>query len=138
LTIVPLDVTTRTYMRASHVDRLAEADDPLARYLATMVRPWVDWYAERFGRDGCALHDPLACATLIDPDVIDRRRACVDIELHGTLTRGRTVAWDPGDDELLSAGLPLPAVRPAEIATDVHNDRFMRLLLGRLTEPSSA
>jgi inosine-uridine nucleoside N-ribohydrolase len=115
------------------VDRLAAARDPIARYLATMVRPWVRWYGERFGRDGCALHDPLALATLIDPEVIDRRQACVDIELHGPLTRGRTIAWDPDNDELLSAGIRLPPVRPAEIASDVDNDRFMFLLLERLT-----
>jgi inosine-uridine nucleoside N-ribohydrolase len=132
LTIVPLDVTTRTFMRARDVDRLAAADDPLARYLASMVRPWVTWYGERFHRDGCALHDPLALATLLDPAVISHRTACVDIELTGTLTRGRTVAWDPDDHEILSAGIVLPNVRPARIATDVDNERFMPLLLDRL------
>jgi inosine-uridine nucleoside N-ribohydrolase len=133
LTIVPLDVTTRTFMHRHDVDRLAAASDPLGPYLASRVQPWVTWYAERFGRDGCALHDPLAFATLVDPDVITRRRACVGIELHGTLTRGRTVAWDPDNDELLSAGLRLPPVRPVDIASDVDNDRFMPLLLDRLT-----
>jgi inosine-uridine nucleoside N-ribohydrolase len=133
LTIVPLDVTSRTFMHLEDVDRLAAAPGPLAPYLAAMVRPWVTWYAERFGRPGCALHDPLAFATLVDPAVISRRSACVDIELHGTLTRGRTVAWDPANPELLSAGLRLPDVRTADIASDVDNDRFMPLLLERLT-----
>ena len=95
LTIVPLDVTSWTSMRIGDVDRLAAATDPLARYLAAMVRPWVTWYSDRFLRDGCALHDPLAFATLVDPAVIALRRACVGVELQGALTRGRTISWDP-------------------------------------------
>jgi inosine-uridine nucleoside N-ribohydrolase len=131
LLIVPLDVTTRTFMRHSDVDTLASAGTPLTDYLATTVRPWVTWQGDLFGRDGCALHDPLAVATLIDPHVVTTRQACVDIELHGTLTRGRTVAWDPGNAEILTA-THLPDVRPVSIADDVDNDRFMPLLLQRL------
>jgi pyrimidine-specific ribonucleoside hydrolase len=93
----------------------------------------VTWLAERFGRDGCPLHDPLALATLLDPTLVSTRRACVDIELRGSLTRGRTVAWDPADDELLAAGLALPDVRPVDVADGVDNDRFVELLLDRLS-----
>jgi inosine-uridine nucleoside N-ribohydrolase len=130
--IVPLDVTLRTSMRMADVDRLQRAGTPLAAYLAQTVRPWVAWLGERFHRDGCPLHDPLALAALVDPSVITRRVASVGMELRGTLTRGRVVAWDPGDDELLDAGLDLPATRPVQIAGGVDGSRFMDLLLGRL------
>jgi inosine-uridine nucleoside N-ribohydrolase len=133
LLVVPLDVTMGTFMRLTDVDRLDTAGSPLATYLGRTVRPWVTWLAKRFGRDGCALHDPLALAAVLDPEVLTTRTACVDIELHGTLTRGRTVAWDPDDDETLQSGLSLPRVRPATIADGVDNDRFMPLLLDRLT-----
>jgi inosine-uridine nucleoside N-ribohydrolase len=133
LLVVPLDVTMRTFMRLDDVDLLDAADTPLAIYLGRTVRPWVAWLGKRFGRNGCALHDPLALATLIDPGIVSTRVACVDIELQGTLTRGRTVAWDPGDDEMLQSGLQLPDVRPVTIAADVDNDLFMPLLLDRLT-----
>jgi inosine-uridine nucleoside N-ribohydrolase len=132
LDVVPLDVTLQTFLRLTDVDRLDAAGTALAGYLGTTVRPWVAWLAERFGRDGCPLHDPLALATLLDPDVVSFRTACVGAELRGGLTRGRTVAWDPTDDELLSAGLDLPDVRPARIAAGVDNDRFVGLLLERL------
>jgi inosine-uridine nucleoside N-ribohydrolase len=120
-------------MRLADVDRLDRAGTPLATYLGTTVRPWVTWLGERLGRDGCPLHDPLALATLLDPDVVSTRSACVDIELTGRLTRGRTLAWDPAEEELMVAGLPLPDVRPVTIADRVHNDRFLPLLLDRLT-----
>ncbi|WP_410574286.1 nucleoside hydrolase [Amycolatopsis sp. cmx-4-61] len=127
--IVPLDVTTRTFLRLADVDRLEAAGTPLAAYLAQVVRPWMTWLAARFGADGCALHDPLALATLLDPAVITTRAASVDVELRGTLTRGRTVAWDP---LLLRGDLDLPDRPPVLIADDVDNDRFMPLLLDRL------
>jgi inosine-uridine nucleoside N-ribohydrolase len=133
LLVVPLDVTMHTFMRLHDVDRLDAAGTPLATYLGRTVRPWVAWLAKRFNRDGCALHDPLALAAMIEPEVVSTRSACADIELHGRLTRGRTVAWDPRDDEMLQSGLALPDVRPVTIATDVDNDRFMPLLLDRLT-----
>jgi inosine-uridine nucleoside N-ribohydrolase len=131
--LVPLDVTLQTHLRLTEVDRLDRAGTALASYLGSTVRPWVTWLAERFGRDGCPLHDPLAVATLLDPTLVTTRTACVGIELRGSLTRGRTVAWAPDDDWLLEAALALPAVRPVQIADRVDDQRFQQLLLGRLT-----
>jgi inosine-uridine nucleoside N-ribohydrolase len=131
--LIPLDVTTRTFMRLSDVDRLDAARTPLGTYLGRTVRPWVNWLAESFGSDGCELHDPLAVAAVLDPTLITTRTANVGVELHGTLTRGRMVAWDRSNPRLLEAGLQLPtSVRPVDIATDVDNARFMPLLLDRL------
>jgi inosine-uridine nucleoside N-ribohydrolase len=131
LRIVPLDATVQTLLRLDHVDRLDSAADGLARHLGRTARPWVAWSAERSGRDGCPLHDPLAVATLLDPDLVTTRTAAVGIELRGALTRGRTVAWDPGD-EVPRADLTLPDVRPATVATGVDGDRLVTLLLDRL------
>ncbi|MEE6295867.1 nucleoside hydrolase [Georgenia wangjunii] len=132
LRLVPLDVTLQTFLRLADVDRLDASGTPLGSYLATTVRPWVTWLAQRYDRDGCPLHDPLALAALLDPSLVTTRTASVGIELRGALTRGRTVAWDPTDDELLHAGLELPDVRPVTIATGVDNDRFVTMLLERL------
>jgi purine nucleosidase len=130
--IVPLDVTLRTFMRLDDVARLEAAGTPLAEYLARTARPWVKWLGERFGRDGCPLHDPLALAAVLDPEVVRTRTATVDMELHGAVTRGRVVAWDASDPEALSAGLHLPDSRPVTIADGVDHERFMSLLLDRL------
>jgi pyrimidine-specific ribonucleoside hydrolase len=134
--LLPLDVTTRTFLHLADVDRLAAAGTPLASYLARTVRPWVQWLAERFHRDGCFLHDPLVLAALLDPSLISTRLATVGVELHGSLTRGRMVAWDRDNAEILEAGLKLPtSVRPVTIATDVAGQRFTSLLVDRLTQP---
>jgi inosine-uridine nucleoside N-ribohydrolase len=133
LTVVPLDVTLQTHLRLAEVDRLDAAGTPLGDYLARTVRPWVTWLAGRFGRDGCPLHDPLALAAVLDPEVVRTRLRQADVELTGRLTRGRTVAWDATDDGLLQVVVPLHEARPVEIAHAVDNDRFMALLLDRLT-----
>jgi inosine-uridine nucleoside N-ribohydrolase len=133
LLVIPLDVTTRTFMRLRDVDLLDEAGTPLAEFLGRTARPWVTWLADSFGLDGCPLHDPLAMATVLDPTLVQTRSASVGVELHGSLTRGRMLAWDPNDTLILQAGLRLPGtLRPATIATDVDNSRFMPLLLERL------
>jgi inosine-uridine nucleoside N-ribohydrolase len=129
--VVPLDVTMQTYLKLSEVDRIEQAGTPLATYLAETTRPWVQFQAERFNRDGCPLHDPLALAALLDPGVITTRTAFADIELAGRLTRGRSVAWwDDGEGMLTTHDLP--RMRPLEIADGVDNDRFLPLLLDRL------
>src|SRR3954454_670976 len=133
LLLDPLDVTLQTFMRLDDGDRLDRAGTPLPDYLGDTVRPWGTWLAARFGRDGCPLHDPLALAALIDPSVVTTKLRAADIELSGRLTRGRTIAWDAHNDELLQVIVPLPDARPVEIACEVHNDRFMPLLLDRLT-----
>jgi inosine-uridine nucleoside N-ribohydrolase len=132
LLVVPLDVSLQTHMHLDEVQRLEAHGTPLSAYLAATVRPWVTWLARRFGREGCPLHDPLAMAAVLDPEILQTRSRAADIELAGRLTRGRTVAWDATNDELLQVIVPLPEARPVDIAFAVDNDRFMRLLLDRL------
>jgi inosine-uridine nucleoside N-ribohydrolase len=133
LLVVPLDVTLETHLRLAQVDRIEAAGTPLAAYLGRTVRPWVSWLAERFRRDGCPLHDPLALAALLDEDMVSTRFRSADIELTGQVTRGRTIAWDATNDELLQVVVPIPQARPVDIAYEVDNERFMALLLDRLS-----
>jgi inosine-uridine nucleoside N-ribohydrolase len=137
VTMVPLDVTLQTFLGLDDVDLLDRAGTPLATYLGRTTRPWVSWLAQRFGRNGCPLHDPLAMAAILDPRVIMTRTACAGIELSGSLTRGRTVSWDPGDVHSMHAGLRVPEVRPITIAHGVDNARFLPLLLDRVTREAS-
>jgi inosine-uridine nucleoside N-ribohydrolase len=75
----------------------------------------------------------VALTAILRPEVITTREACADIELRGSLTRGRTVAWEPDDHHSMSAGLELPVVRRVRIADGVDNDSFVPFLLDRLT-----
>jgi hypothetical protein len=43
------------------------------------------------------------------------------------------VAWDPDPARAAAPGLDLPALRPVEVADEVDNDRFVALMLERLS-----
>ena len=44
-----------------------------------------------FGLTGASLHDPLAVAVFIEPELFELKPMHVEIELHGAVTRGMTV-----------------------------------------------
>ncbi|MCW3158032.1 nucleoside hydrolase [Micropruina sonneratiae] len=111
--ICALDVTERIEMRPHHIAALAEAcgstpaeiidpDDPpgrrsqasnrVVRHLSDAVRFYMEFH--RLYDQGflAHMHDPFAAAVALDPALATTRRATVDVELAGTLTRGQTVA----------------------------------------------
>ena len=137
ITLIPLDTTLKTFLTLAQNQRLICSDQPLTRFLGTTSEPWIRWIAKRDNRDGCALHDPLAVAALLDPSLVTVERVRVDVELAARLTRGRTVSWDPGDTSL-KEGLGLHALEPIEVATGVNNDRFVEILLDRLAKRPDA
>jgi purine nucleosidase len=50
-------------------------------------------FHERFdGFTGAFIHDPLALAAALDPDLVRARPVTVDVELGGAITAGQTVA----------------------------------------------
>ena len=79
--------------------------------------------ARMAGRDAAPLHDPLAVAYLLDPDVVVLRHLHVAVETQGTLTTGRSVI----DVDGVGDGAP-----NAYVALEADGVRFGRLLLRAL------
>ena len=129
--LTPLDTTLQTALLQEDNARLTASSDKLAHFLGVTCAPWIDYLAKVRNRIGCALHDPLAVAVLLDRSFVQIERACVDVELAGRLTRGRPVSWQPGSP-VPSAGLTLPDVPQVEIVTGVDNQAFKACMLGRL------
>ena len=100
---IGLDVTCRVKMPAAEVRR---------RFQAELLKPVLDfaeiWFRER---DEITFHDPLAAATIFDPDICRLQRGTVEVELGGEKTAGMT-HWTPD-----------PAGRH-EAAMEVDADRF--------------
>ncbi|WP_348789888.1 nucleoside hydrolase [Leifsonia sp. NPDC080035] len=129
ITLVPLDTTSQTLFTHADLDRLLEVEGPLAGYVVETTRPWIDYAAAWRKIDGCLLHDPLTVALLLDPELAEYEERIVDVELSGSLTRGRAIWWTP-ENLRLHVGLRLPdAVRPIRVATRVDNARLVALLL---------
>jgi purine nucleosidase len=67
------------------------ASNPLIRVIEDAVRFYMEAYSDNGHGYLAHLHDPLAAAVALDPELIATRPARVDVELTGTLTRGMTV-----------------------------------------------
>jgi purine nucleosidase len=69
----------------------SSASNPLIRVIEDAMRLYMEGYND-IGHGYLAhLHDPLAAAVALDPELVATRPATVEVELTGTLTRGMTV-----------------------------------------------
>lgn len=118
LTVVPLDVTLKTWISREDVARLRAADRAHTNGLCDMF----DVYLGVIGRDRTPMHDPLAVAMLIDPSLCETGRFHVLVETRGTHTTGALVATPAKDDE-----------GNASVCVNVDAQRFNEFLVKRLT-----
>jgi purine nucleosidase len=119
--LVPLDVTTQTRIRRADVDRILGAGSPLQRAVARQVELYPPFSEKGF----TYLHDPLALASLVWPELLQWEELHVDVELGGTHTVGATLFRQP------TAGAP----SNIHVATRVDAATFERRLIDRLSSP---
>lgn len=127
ITMVGLDVTTRTCLTPGDVGRIRAIGTPLTEYLAEVVDPWVRFVMERRRLPGCWLHDPLAICVAIEPALVRTEPMYVQVELAGGVCRGQTVGWDVRFPYLFPGGAP-----NAQVCVEVETARFMARFLGTL------
>jgi purine nucleosidase len=80
-------------VRSVHDERgtRSAASNPMIRVIEDALRFYLEGYHDNGHGYQAHLHDPLAAAVALDPQLIGTRSATVDVELTGTLTRGMTV-----------------------------------------------
>ncbi len=128
VTLVPLDVTTRTFFTPDDLKRLAAGGTPLHEFLATTSRPWLRFAMEVRGLPGFWLHDPLALAYALDPPILRLTPMHVAVDLGGELTAGQLLGF-PENTRFLQ---PVPGPVNARVALDLNERRFMEAFLGTL------
>lgn len=102
---IGLDVTTQVTMDAKEVQ---------AKFQAPLLQPVLDFAAVWFqNADLMTFHDPLAAATIFDPQICGFERGTVDVELGSEKLQGLTY-WEPGGSNA-----------PHEVALKVDRDRFI-------------
>jgi purine nucleosidase len=92
-----LDVTEMAKMTPDHLARLhAAAGNPDANPVLTFIddalRFYMEFHSRYDGFYGAFIHDALAVAAALDPELIDVESLAVEVELGGTVTTGETVA----------------------------------------------
>jgi len=114
--LVPLDVTERCFWPRAEAE---SASGPFGRFIAQVAAFYFDYHVREEATDGGFLHDPLAVAAAIEPDLVRAVPAHVRVECHGTFTSGKTIAeLRPGRRSL---GPP-----NARVALDLDVERFRR------------
>lgn len=86
-----LDVTQKAYVTDEENDELKRQGGEVAAYVGRLIEYYRQYHYKVEGFPGCTLHDPCAVAALIHPEIFESIDCNVDVELHGTLTRGMTV-----------------------------------------------
>jgi purine nucleosidase len=128
LRFVGLDVTTQVRMTRQHTEAMRRSGD-FGRFAADCADAWIDHLQRQHPGDptvqgSCALHDPLAVATVSRPDLVTWRDAYVQVETASALTRGVMVA------DLLTTRNPPTA--NCRIGVAVDSAAFLSLFVERI------
>ncbi len=118
ITGVGLDVTLKCKLEGPDLERLQSAGNPASRFLMQLIQLWQSANPGQFP----TLHDPLAVASVIRPNLIETQSGTVQVEVNSPLTNGMTV-FRPDQ----SGG------GTTRVATDVNVRGFLNLFLDRVT-----
>ena len=91
VTMCGLNVTHQALATEAVLDRLRGLGTPLADTVVRLLGFFRDRYRDHWGLPAPPVHDPVAVARVIDPELVLCEEAHVAVELHGTHTRGATV-----------------------------------------------
>jgi inosine-uridine nucleoside N-ribohydrolase len=120
ITMVGLDATHQARIRAGDRARIRA----LGTTVGTMVADLMDWFGrgseQRLGSEGTSVHDALAVAAVIRPDLLETKHCHVAVEAKGTYTDGRTVC------DLRGNSTQQPN---ADVALGVNREAFVELLI---------
>jgi inosine-uridine nucleoside N-ribohydrolase len=133
LTMIGLDVTTRTHLTPDDLATATAGDAPAARFVRRIAEPWIRYVQARRGIPGCWLHDPLAVVAAVDRAVVGTERLEVGVELRGEATYGLTLGRRPG----LGSAIREPRGGSVDVALTVDTRRFMDRFLPALTRAVS-
>lgn len=118
-----LNVTMQAVATPERVERLRGLGNRAGRVSAELLTFYAGVYRERYGLSGEALHDPLAVAAAIRPELCRTQSMNVQVETHEGLNFGRTVC-----DVYGVTGQPANV----EVAVEVDDGALFALLLERV------
>lgn len=126
ITLVPLDVTHKCLLKQEHVDRLMKIDSPISRFIRDAMEVYLE-ASLTLGHEGSSLHDPLTLSTIIAPELLTLREYCVDVDISGGISMGKTFA-----DVLNVTKKPVNM----KVAMNVRGEDFVELFLQRMEDLS--
>jgi inosine-uridine nucleoside N-ribohydrolase len=118
ITMVGLEATHRARVRPAERERIRALGSPVARMVAELMQWYGRYHQRRYGWDDPPVHDALAVAAVIRPEIVETKHVNVVVETVGTYTAGRTVCDLNGVTD-----------RPpnADVALDVDREAFVEI-----------
>jgi inosine-uridine nucleoside N-ribohydrolase len=126
VTMVGLDVTHQAIVTPERAERL-RASGRIGEVVAELVEFFGQYHRKTYGWAGPPVHDALALAAVIRPELLGTEERRVDVELGSELCRGRTV---------VDLYRRTDAAANASVAVDVDADSFLDLLEERIASLS--
>jgi len=121
-TMTGLDVTHKAVTTPAIQERLRAAGR-VGTFVADLVDFFSVYHAQTYGWEGAPIHDAVAVAHVIDPELMTTLRRNVEVELESELCRGRTVV----DRWLRTERTP-----NAHVGIDLDTHGFFELLVKRI------
>jgi inosine-uridine nucleoside N-ribohydrolase len=122
VTMIGLDVTHLAILGPTLEKRFREAGR-IGTFVAELNAFFSRYHQATYGWDGAPVHDAVAVADVIRPELVETHHRNVEVELESELCRGRTVVdlWNR-------------TVRPpnAHVGVDLDRDAFFELLVERI------
>jgi inosine-uridine nucleoside N-ribohydrolase len=122
VTMVGLDVTHQALFTSEHVARVRAAGR-VGKMVAELFDFYGIYHRETYGWAGSPVHDAVAVAHVIRPDLLETHQCGVKVDTECELGRGRTnadrwgrVGWEPN----------------AHVAVGIDADGFLELLIERI------
>jgi inosine-uridine nucleoside N-ribohydrolase len=124
VTMVGLDVTHRALVTRAHAEQLRGAGR-VGRFVAELLDFYGVFHREIYRFDGSPVHDAIALAQVIRPELLELELLNVRVDCESELCRGRTVV-----DLWRRTGLE----PNASVAVGIESEAFLDLLLERLAK----
>lgn len=121
ITMVGLDLTHQALCTPAVQRRIEGVGTDLAMFVSGLMDFFRKTYQDNQDFIDPPVHDPCTIAYLIDPSVVATRRCPVDVEIHGELTLGMTVADLRGPE-------PSAEECHTQVATKLDFDGFWNLV----------
>ena len=120
VTMIGLDITHKALFTPAHVARL---EGRVGGLVTELMRFYGEFHRQVYDFDGSPIHDAVAVAYVLRPDLVETRHLNTEIDVESELCRGRTVVdvWRRSGREPNS-----------HVGVDIDAGGFLDLLLARL------
>jgi purine nucleosidase len=132
VTLVTLDATMQALLTPADLQAIRSAGSQRARFAAAILDHYISVYQQWLPGRTCPLHDPLALALVLNPELATYRELPTLVELRGAQTRGTTVC-DLRSDPAAVAPTPASGWRNVRYLDQLDVERFRALFVEGIT-----